>query len=174
MEFELEEVWGRVYLVLEGVSSCAFVQVNGQSIGFTQGSYLQAEFDLTDYVRRGTNCLRIKVLKWCCGSYLEDQDFLRMNGIFRDCYLLQCPHGYMRDVDVRTKGSTDAPADISAREDNCLGAAHETKATFAIEQPILWNAGKPYLYTVRFECWAKSSYRASACGQSRLRTSANH
>lgn len=87
-EFELEEVWGQVYLVLEGVSSCAFVQVNGQPVGFTQGSHLQAEFDLTDYVKRGTNRLRIKVLKWCCGSYLEDQDFLRMNGIFRDCYLL--------------------------------------------------------------------------------------
>ena len=158
-EFELEEVWGQVYLVLEGVSSCAFVQVNGQPVGFTQGSHLQAEFDLTDYVRRGTNRLRIKVLKWCCGSYLEDQDFLRMNGIFRDCYLLQRPQGHLRDVDVRTKGNTilartDASADISVldREGNCLGTAHGTQAAFAIEQPILWNAEKPYLYTVRFEC----------------------
>ena len=158
-EFELEEVWGQVYLVLEGVSSCAFVQVNGQPVGFTQGSHLQAEFDLTDYVKRGTNRLRIKVLKWCCGSYLEDQDFLRMNGIFRDCYLLQRPQGHLRDVDVRTKGNTilartDAPADISVldREGNCLGTAHGTQAAFAIEQPILWNAEKPYLYTVRFEC----------------------
>lgn len=158
-EFELEEVWGQVYLVLEGVSSCAFVQVNGQPVGFTQGSHLQAEFDLTDYVKRGTNRLRIKVLKWCCGSYLEDQDFLRMNGIFRDCYLLQRPQGHLRDVDVRTKGNTilartDASADISVldREGNCLGTAHGTQAAFAIEQPILWNAEKPYLYTVRFEC----------------------
>lgn len=157
-EFELEEVWGRVYLVLEGVSSCAFVQVNGHSVGFTQGSHLQAEFDLTDYVRRGMNRLRIKVLKWCCGSYLEDQDFLRMNGIFRDCYLLQRPQGHLRDVDVRTKGNTilvkaDAPADISVldREGNCLGTAHGTQAAFSLEQPIRWNAEKPYLYTVRFE-----------------------
>ena len=157
-EFVLEELWGRVYLVLEGVSSCAFVQLNGQSVGFTQGSHLQAEFDLTEYVRRGTNLLRIKVLKWCCGSYLEDQDFLRMNGIFRDCYLLQRPQGHLRDVQVRSQGNTilagtDAPADISVldREGNCLGTAHGTQASFAVEQPVFWNAEKPYLYTVRFE-----------------------
>ena len=171
-EFELEEVWGRVYLVLEGVSSCAFVQVNGQSVGFTQGSHLQAEFDLTDYVRRGMNRLRIKVLKWCCGSYLEDQDFLRMNGIFRDCYLLQRPQGHLRDVDVRTKGNTilvkaDAPADISVldREGNCLGTAHGTQAAFPLNSRFAGTRKSHIFIRCALNAAAKSSSRASACGQ---------
>lgn len=103
-EFVLRSAWGRVYFVLEGVCSCAYVSVNGSYVGFTQGSHLQAEFDITPFIRAGVNSLRVKVLKWCCGSYLEDQDFIRFNGIFRDCYLLQRPDGHIVDVDVTTEG----------------------------------------------------------------------
>ena len=85
-EFEVKKKWGRVYFVLEGVSSCAYLYINDTYVGFTQGSHLQAEFDITDFIRVGKNSVCIKVLKWCCGSYLEDQDFFRMNGIFRDVY----------------------------------------------------------------------------------------
>ena len=67
-DFELRELVGRAYYVLEGVSSCAFVVLNGSYVGFTQGSRLHAEFDVTDYVRPGKNTLRVYVLKWCCGS----------------------------------------------------------------------------------------------------------
>ena len=158
-EFDLEQVWGRVYFVLEGVSSCAFVYVNGSYVGFTQGSHLQAEFDITDYVNPGVNTLRVKVLKWCCGSYLEDQDAFRYNGIFRDCYLLQRPKEHMVDVDVRTEGSrirvrADKPADMTLfdREGNCLGfVPNVDEAVFSVENPVLWNAEKPYLYSVRLE-----------------------
>lgn len=158
-EFTLEDVWGRVYFILEGVSSCGFVYVNGRYVGFTQGSHLQAEFDITDFVTTGSNTLWVKVLKWCCGSYLEDQDFLRFNGIFRDCYLLQRPAGHMRDVSLRTEDNqilvqTDAAADISVydREGRCLAARENVQsAAFELENPVSWNAEKPYLYTVRFE-----------------------
>ena len=77
--FQISETWSdrETYLVLEGVSSCAFVYVNDEYVGYTQGSHLQAEFELTKYVHKGHNRLRIKVLKWCVGSYLEDQDFFR-------------------------------------------------------------------------------------------------
>ena len=68
-EFELADKWGRLYLVFEGVSSCAYLYVNGSYVGFTQGSHLQAEFDITEFVRTGTNTIRVRVLKWCCGSY---------------------------------------------------------------------------------------------------------
>ena len=157
--FRLEKLWGRVYFVLEGVSSCAFVYVNGAYVGFTQGSHLQAEFDITAYVRQGENTLRVKVLKWCCGSYLEDQDAFRCNGIFRDCYLLQRPAEHMVDVDVTTQENricirTDRDAKISVydREGKRLfcqdGCA---KAECAIADPICWNAEKPYLYTVKLE-----------------------
>lgn len=158
-EFVLEALWGRVYLVLEGVSSCAFIEVNGSNLGFTQGSHLQAEFDLTDYVHPGINTLRIRVLKWCCGSYLEDQDFFRFSGIFRDVYLLQRPQGHIRDVDIRTDGNAvcihaDARADMRVLDaaGNCLGQARDVQdARFAVENPVAWNAEKPYLYTVELE-----------------------
>lgn len=158
-EFDLEQVWGRIYFVLEGVSSCAFVYVNGNYVGYTQGSHLQAEFDITGYANPGGNTLRVKVLKWSCGSYLEDQDAFRYNGIFRDCYLLQRPKDHMVDVDVRTEESrilvhTDREADITVydRDGKKLGFRESTlDASFAIVNPVFWNAEKPYLYTVKME-----------------------
>ena len=158
-EFRLEQVWGRAYFVFEGVSSCAFVYVNGGYVGFTQGSHLQAEFDITDYVKPGGNTLRVKVLKWCCGSYLEDQDSFRFNGIFRDCYILQRPKDHIIDVNVTTENNhihvrTDHPADMTVfdRDGKCLGAKTASMdAFFEIDSPILWNAEKPYLYTVKLE-----------------------
>lgn len=158
-DFELESLWGRVYFLLEGVSSCTFLWVNGAYVGFTQGSHLQAEFDITPSVTAGTNVIRIKVLKWCCGSYLEDQDFLRFNGIFRDCYLLQRPEGHIRDVDVNAKdGKVSVRTDAACRmrlldaQGTCLGVAENTgSADFAVAEPILWNSEHPYLYTVELE-----------------------
>lgn len=158
-DFTLERLWGRVYFVLEGVSSCAFVSVNGIYVGFTQGSHLQAEFDLTPYVREGSNTLRVKVLKWCCGSYLEDQDAFRYSGIFRDCYLLQRPEGHIADVDVHTDGNkilicADRAADVSVYDPSgrLLGSAQNTQnAEITIDAPIFWNAEQPYLYTVKLE-----------------------
>lgn len=157
-EFTLNSVWGRVYFVTEGVASCAFVTVNGQYVGFTQGSHLQSEFDVTDYVHPGENTLRVKVLKWCCGSYLEDQDCFRFNGIFRDCYLLQRPDDHIVNVGVTTRDNrvicvtSDRPADIALyAQDGTLLAERKdaTAAEFAPEHPVLWNAEKPYLYTVK-------------------------
>ena len=158
-EFLLESLWGRVYYVLEGVSSCAFVYVNGKYVGFTQGSHLQAEFNITEYVVQGTNTLRVVVLKWCCGSYLEDQDFFRFNGIFRDTYLLQRPADHIRDVSITTRGNTicvkaDKAADISVFDADgvCLGvAAAQQDAAFALTDVVQWNPEKPYLYTVKLE-----------------------
>ncbi len=159
-EFDIEKLWGRVYFVLEGVSSCAFVFINGNEVGFTQGSHLQAEFDITNFVRQGSNSIRVKVLKWCCGSYLEDQDMFRMNGIFRDCYILVRPENHIKDIFATTKDNmiivkTDKPANISVynAEDGILGTCFDTEsAEFVIEKPTFWNAEKPYLYNVVAEC----------------------
>lgn len=158
-EFELERKWGKVYFVMEGVATCGIVYVNGAYVGFTQGSHLQAEFDVTNFVHQGSNTLRVKVLKWCCGSYLEDQDCFRFNGIFRDCYLLQRPEGHVMDIRVYTQKQlvcveTDRVSDICLydMEENCLGKAeNEEKAFFNVQDPVLWNAEKPYLYTVKVE-----------------------
>ena len=84
-DFEYTDDLPCVYLVLEGVSSCAQVILNGHSIGYTQGSHLQAEFELSSAGRPGSNTLRILVRKWCCGSYLEDQDFFGITASFAMC-----------------------------------------------------------------------------------------
>ena len=159
-EFELESVEEKLYLVLEGVSSCAVVYVNGEYVGFTQGSRLKAEFDVTGYAKLGKNTVRIRVYKWCCGSYLEDQDCFRFNGIFRDVYLLARPIGHIVDVDVMSEenkriiASADKSCDITLLDANgeiVARAENTASAEFELTSPVLWNAEKPYLYTVRFE-----------------------
>ena len=158
-DFTLQSLWGRVYFVLEGVATCGVVYVNGAYVGFTQGSHLQAEFDITDYVQEGENILRVMVYKWCCGSYLEDQDCFRMNGIFRDCYLLQRPEAHIRDFSVTTSGNTicvqpDQPADITLYDPNgqLIERMEQTSCgEFSVSSPCYWNAEQPVLYTVRLE-----------------------
>ena len=158
-DFQIDKDNLCTYLVLEGVSSCAVIWVNGKYIGFTQGSHLQAEFDLTDTVKLGNNTIRIQVYKWCVGSYLEDQDFLRFNGIFRDIYLLRRPAGHLRDFQVQTKDNcillrTDCPADVAVYDkDRLIASTHcDCESNIAIENPVLWNAEKPYLYTLQLQC----------------------
>lgn len=157
-EFELADKWGRVYFVFEGVSSCAYLYVNGRYVGFTQGSHLQAEFDITEYVHTGMNTIRAKVLKWCCGSYLEDQDFFRYNGIFRDVYILQRPEDHITDVemipnDKEIRIKLDGRANVKVLDGLTVLTEQEIcdEFVFAPENPVLWNAEKPHLYTVQLE-----------------------
>ena len=105
-EFEIqsmEDINHCNYIIFEGVSSCVYLYINGVYAGFSQGSHLQAEFDISNFVKLGKNTVTAKVLKWCAGSYLEDQDFFRMNGIFRDVYILSRPKGHLRDVESAPK-----------------------------------------------------------------------
>ena len=157
-EFEVKQLWGKVYFVLEGVSSCGFVYVNDAYVGFTQGSHLQAEFDITEFVNEGSNTLRVKVLKWCCGSYLEDQDCFRYNGIFRDCYVLQRPENHIGDIEIIPNDrefviNLDGSATVRIYENESLliESMVEHAFTYAPEHPILWNAEKPFLYRVEVE-----------------------
>ncbi len=156
--FFVSKLWGKMYLHFEGVSSCAFVSVNGTEIGFTQGSRLGAEFDITDTVVEGENILTVKVLKWCCGSYLEDQDAFRYNGIFRDVYLLQRPQGHLGDIEILPNDKTikirlngKAKVRILEKENELFGGEMENEMDFSPQDPILWNAEKPFLYTVILE-----------------------
>lgn len=157
-EFEVTNTENRTYFVMEGVASSGRVSVNGKYVGFTTGNHMQAEFDITDFVVKGQNTVRVEVLKWTCGSYLEDQDFFRFNGIFRDVYLLSRPQGHIVDIDIRTKGKDicirfDGSAKITLLDQ---GKGMESKeatgeAVFHVENPVLWNAEQPYLYELRFE-----------------------
>lgn len=148
-----------LYLVLEGVSSCAEIYINGIFTGYTQGSHLQAEFDITPYVIDGDNTIRIIVHKWCSGSYLEDQDQFRFNGIFRDIYLLERPHGHLNDFKIEADDksftvSVDRKTTVQILECDKLLAEFEVcgKQTVEIKNPKLWNAENPYLYTVILKC----------------------
>lgn len=156
--FVLEEKWGKVYIAFEGVSSCASLYINGNYVGFTQGSRLRAEFDVTPFVNKGKNTILVKVLKWCCGTYLECQDAFRYNGIFRDVILSQRPIGHIEDVEmipndkeIRVKIEGKANVSILDQDKVLYSGEMENEFSFAPEHPILWNAEKPHLYTVRLE-----------------------
>jgi len=142
--FTLEESWSDrdTHIVFEGVCSCLYLYVNGQYVGFSQGSHLQAEFDLTPYVHAGENILIAKVLKWCVGSYIEDQDFFRYNGIFRDVYLLSREKNGLHDIEIKADCKTIT---CSAPEYTVYNAEGQLAD---LAKPILWNAEKPYLYTL--------------------------
>lgn len=157
-DFEIKEKFGRVYFVFEGVSSCAFLYINGAYVGFTQGSRLQAEFDVTDFVNKGVNTVTVRVLKWCCGSYLEDQDEFRYNGIFRDVYILQRPENHIKDIELipnnnNVKIRIDGKASLKIFENEKLlcNTEFENEFSYSPDIPILWNAENPFLYTVQLE-----------------------
>lgn len=158
-EFEIKDTEKNTYIVFEGVSSCLELYVNDKYVGYSQGSHLQAEFDITEFVKKGTNTVLAKVRKWCSGSYIEDQDFFRFNGIFRDVYLLSRPKGHIVDIDITTNKNTinvvfegEAKVSLFDREKNLLSEKNaKDKVKFDVKNPVLWNAEKPYLYEVVFE-----------------------
>lgn len=90
------------YLNFEGVDSCFYVWLNGEYVGYSQVSHATSEFDITDKVLEGKNKLAVLVLKWCDGTYLEDQDKFRMSGIFRDVYILNRPEDFIYDYFTTT------------------------------------------------------------------------
>ena len=89
---------GDIILRMEGVESAAAIWLNGQYVGYCEDSFTPSEFDLTKYLSVGENKLAIQVAKWCSGSWLEDQDFFRFSGIFRDIYLYTKPKCHLDDI----------------------------------------------------------------------------
>lgn len=87
--YQRDEKAPRAFLNFEGVDSCFYLWINGKYVGYSQVSHSTSEFEVTDYLTDGENKLALLVLKWCDGSYMEDQDKFRMSGIFRDVYLLK-------------------------------------------------------------------------------------
>lgn len=101
--FILPRGWqeGQTFLRFEGVMSAFYVWINGERVGYSQGSMEPSEFNVTPYIKEGTNHIAIEVYKYCDGSYLEDQDFWRFGGIHRDVLLYHTPDIRLRDVAVR-------------------------------------------------------------------------
>ncbi len=169
--YHREEKAPRAHLNFEGVDSCFYVWVNGTFIGYSQVSHSTSEFDVTESLREGENTLCVLVLKWCDGSYMEDQDKFRMSGIFRDVYLLKRPREGIFDYFVKARPTEDLkggeveigfryldrPVPVKAslfdREGKLVARAEasEEKAVLQVAEAKLWNAEEPYLYTLVLE-----------------------
>jgi len=176
--FELSEPWAesQVKLAFAGVQSAFYVWVNGQQAGYSQGSMTTAEFDITPYVQPGQNTLAVKVIRWSDGSYLENQDFWRLSGIYRDVYLLQKPRTNIRDfqvitdlddnyrdanlqVEVQLENETDNPAgtlecllldadeQVVLRRDLTIDQS-TVQLTQTVPNPHKWSPEAPDLYTL--------------------------
>ncbi len=100
----------RSYLNFEGVDSCFYVWLNGVYVGYSQITHHTSEFEVTDLLSEGENLLAVLVLKWCDGSYLEDQDKFRLSGIIRDVYLISRPENHIEDYVITTSLSEDMQA----------------------------------------------------------------
>ncbi len=160
-DFYVSDTDRDLHLVFEGVSSCFFVYVNGQEAGYSKGSHLKSEFDITELVKEGDNRLTVKVLKWCDGTYLEDQDFYRFSGIFRDVYTVSRDKNCLRDMFIHADDegnvSIDLDSDIDV-ETELFDAEGNSLATgkakdfisFKVENCKKWTAETPYLYTLIF------------------------
>ncbi len=138
-DFYVTEDWlnQRIVLRFEGVDSAFYVWINGQSVGFSKGSRIPAEFDITPYVRKGSNSLSVRVYQWSDGTYCEDQDMWWLSGIFRDVYLIAEPLVHVRDIRIRTQldGSyRDATLSLQAKLQN-YGA--ESVSGFQLDAVLL-------------------------------------
>lgn len=149
----------RLYINFEGVDSCFYLWVNDIFIGYSQVSHSTSEFDITDAAKGGRNKINVLVFKWCDGSYLEDQDKFRMSGIFRDVYVLTRDEKHITDFTIKTKTDgtvtveTDIHADFELYDNGKLIEADAgSKVSLKIDEPILWTAETPYLYTLIIKC----------------------
>ncbi|HIW73414.1 MAG TPA: DUF4981 domain-containing protein [Firmicutes bacterium] len=164
------EGWKR-FLNFEGVDACFYVWINGTWLGYSQVSHSTSEWEITDHVHAGENELAVLVLKWCDGSYLEDQDKFRTSGIFRDVYILTRPADHIVDFTVTTPLSenyTHAQVQVqliksepslpvkytlydAAGRPVAGGETDGTAFSMPVAAPRLWNAEDPYLYTLLLE-----------------------
>lgn len=158
-------------LTFEGVDSCFYLYVNGAFKGYSQVSHGTSEFNVTDLLHKGENEVRVVVLKWCDGTYLEDQDMYRASGIFREVYLLARSKVRINDLfvkydtaedfsyadmklEVETNGKANIDVSLSDADGNTLldgtyeadGVAYLSLGR--VDTPHLWSDEDPYLYTL--------------------------
>ncbi len=166
-EFELsDDLLERDNIItFEGVSSCFYLLVNGEFAGYSQISHSTSEFNIGKYLHHGKNRLTVVVVKWCDGSYLEDQDYFRLSGIFREVYILSRSKTRLEDIYIRQSFSEDYTSATLAIECDLVGSSailygladpkgnliangesEETSFTVTIENPYMWNDELPFVY----------------------------
>lgn len=152
-------------LVFEGVDSCFYLYINDAFVGYSQVSHAISEFDITEFLKEGKNKITVAVLKWCDGTYLEDQDKIRLSGIFRDVYVLSRPKERLEDYQVKTILSKKGePAQLALMVKGCdvqavlsdpegkevcrFEVKNGENAAVPVADPRLWSAEAPELYTL--------------------------
>ncbi|MBR6307104.1 MAG: glycoside hydrolase family 2 [Lachnospiraceae bacterium] len=155
-------------LVFEGVDSCMYLYVNDEFVGYSQVSHCTSEFDITPFLKEGSNKITVAVLKWCDGTYLEDQDKIRLSGIFRDVYVLSRPTkriaDYRINTEIDTKNGTakltfaaqgaDARVTLYAPDGPAVketDAPEGKTVEIAINNAKFWSAECPTLYRLKIE-----------------------
>ncbi|MEN6315005.1 MAG: glycoside hydrolase family 2 TIM barrel-domain containing protein [Clostridiaceae bacterium] len=172
-EFNIPNLEDREYrLVFEGVDSCFYVWINGIFTGYSQVSHMISEFNITGSIRHGKNKIAVMVLKWCDGSYLEDQDMWRLSGIFRDVYILSRNKPHISDIFIKTdlngdfsSGAVKCCIDLSGSGeesvravlkdesggvlyDSTLSVTSDSCIEMCVSEPRLWSAEAPVLYSL--------------------------
>lgn len=161
----------KIYINFEGVDSCFYLYINGTFAAYSQVSHMTSEIDITKYLRAGRNNIKVLVLKWCDGSYLEDQDMWRSSGIFREVYLLYRDPVHIVDIFAKpslnvdfTKGELDVEIKTTAKTDiayslECScgkivaeGVVSDGNIHADIDSPLLWSDEEPNLYNLILTC----------------------
>lgn len=154
------------FINFEGVAPCFYLWVNGVFIGYSQVSHCTSEFNITEALRDGDNTFAVLVVKQCDGSYLEDQDFFRLSGIFRDVYILERDRVHITDffvdcnvsddfnsAEITVKPQLSGEADVLWELLNPDGSCAQSGTTngdfnITVENPALWNCEVPLSYTL--------------------------
>lgn len=158
----------RIFLSFQGVESCVALWLNGTYIGYSSNSFSPCEFELTDSMTEGENKLALKVYKWNCGSWFEDQDFYRFSGIYRDVYLYAVEDLHVMDLkvdatlnDALTTGTLSVQGTLLSScnyqihleidgllDDTVTGCDDHFSVSYNVENPLLWSAEHPNLYAL--------------------------
>lgn len=175
-EFEVTKVDQKTFIRFESVSSAFYLWVNGKKVGYSQDSWSPAEFDITSYVKEGKNTLKMKVIRWSDGSYLEDQDGWRMSGIFRNVFLISRAHTFIKDYYLTTTNVSEKSASLNlnvsistakqkgyslryklldGKKKVVIGVDkidnEEIEIVRNLKSPKLWSNETPYLYDLQLE-----------------------
>jgi len=156
-QYKATNMQKRHVLNFEGVDSCFYLYVNKEYVGYSTISHRHVEFDITNFIKKGDNEIRVIVFKWNFNSYLEDQDKIRLSGIFRNVYVLLRKRRYLEDYTITTDFKGDvgyihfkAPRRVHLKlykKDVLLyEAIVNSEVTINVDKPILWNAEEPFLY----------------------------
>jgi len=179
--FTVPESWENqpVYISFQGVESAFYIWVNGDLVGYSEDTFTPAEFDITPYLIDGENKLAVEVYRWCDASWLEDQDFWRLSGIFRDVYLYSTPRIHIQDFFVNTELDNEY-RDAELKVNACItNYVKETCGNVTFEAMLYDDNGKkgleiPISRDVNISNEAKCVISASALVENPLKWSAEH